>query len=307
MLDRKTIRVARPVAATAVALAALLATTGPAAARSPAGHDGTAASAWTADTPAAAAAAQITRDEVIVRARSWLRPSVPYSQTARHSNEYGSYRTDCSGYVSMAWDLPEPGPNTVGLLNFTNPITKGELKTGDVLLDAQGDSNTRHVVLFDKWADGGQNSYWGYEQAGDTGTVYRKIPYPYFSTPSQFHPHRYRNIIDGPSSGSSLSGDSRSELVTVLDNGDVKAWRNGGGFAAMPWDADVVVGQGFARGNAHFADLDGDGRSELITVQDNGDVKAWHNGRGFAAMPWDGDVVIGQGFARGNVHFADLD
>ncbi|MEU9337043.1 VCBS repeat-containing protein, partial [Streptomyces sp. NPDC048290] len=102
-------------------------------------------------------------------------------------------------------------------------------------------------------------------------------------------------------------GDGRSELITVQDNGDVKAWHNGRGFAAMPWDGDVVIGQGFAKGNVHFADLDGDGRSELITVQDNGDVKAWHNGRGFAAMPWDGDVVIGQGFARGNVHFADLD
>lgn len=43
------------------------------------------------------------RDEnsvnVITNAKTWLNPPVPYSQTAYHNG----YRTDCSGYVSMAW------------------------------------------------------------------------------------------------------------------------------------------------------------------------------------------------------------
>ncbi|MDX3234045.1 peptidase M23, partial [Streptomyces sp. ME19-01-6] len=33
--------------------------------------------------------------------------------------------------------------------------------------------------------------------------------------------------------GSSVSGDGKADIVTVLDNGDVKAWRNGAGFAQM--------------------------------------------------------------------------
>jgi len=36
---------------------------------------------------------------VIANAKTWLNPPVPYSQTAYHNG----YRTDCSGYVSMAW------------------------------------------------------------------------------------------------------------------------------------------------------------------------------------------------------------
>jgi hypothetical protein len=43
------------------------------------------------------------RDEnsvnVIANAKTWLNPAVPYSQSAYHNG----YRTDCSGYVSMAW------------------------------------------------------------------------------------------------------------------------------------------------------------------------------------------------------------
>ncbi|MES4903824.1 hypothetical protein ABVB71_16580, partial [Streptomyces sp. NPDC000395] len=89
-----------------------------------------------------------------------------------------------------------------------------------------------------------------------------------------------------------------------LDNGDVKAWHNGRGFTEMPWDKDLIIGQGFSKDNVHFADLDGDGKSELVTVLDNGDVKAWHNGRGFSPMPWDKDLIIGQGFTNDNVHFA---
>ena len=41
----------------------------------------------------------ITRGEILARAESWLHPPVPYSQTAFRDG----YRTDCSGYVSMAW------------------------------------------------------------------------------------------------------------------------------------------------------------------------------------------------------------
>ena len=36
---------------------------------------------------------------VIANAKTWLNPAVPYSQSAYHNG----YRTDCSGYVSMAW------------------------------------------------------------------------------------------------------------------------------------------------------------------------------------------------------------
>jgi hypothetical protein len=72
----------------------------------------------------------------------------------------------------------------------------------------------------------------------------------------------------------------------------------------MPWDGEAIIGLGFTPDNLHFADLDGDGRSDIVAVMPNGDVKAWHNGHGFAHMPWDGEAIIGLGFTPNNLHFA---
>lgn len=38
--------------------------------------------------------------------------------------------------------------------------------------------------------------------------------------------------------------------------------------------------------NVHFGDLDNDGRAELMTVADNGNVRAWKNVGGFAEFPF---------------------
>jgi hypothetical protein len=144
----------------------------------------------------------ITRGRILDRARSWLRPSVPYSQHHFHSNEYGTYRTDCSGYVSMAWALPgipanrHGGLDTIGLAEVSAPIDGHELLAGDVLLCTEGTNLTRHVTVFRHWGDEHRNSYWGFEQAGGTGTVHRLIHYPYERRAELFRAVRYLGVVD---------------------------------------------------------------------------------------------------------------
>jgi hypothetical protein len=139
---------------------------------------------------------------VIERARSWLTPSVSYSQIAFHDNEYGRYRTDCSGYVSMAWALPGKPPNlhggldTVGLATVSFTTSKDELLPGDVLLRANGTNLTRHAAIFSAWIDPEHKAYWGFEQAGGIGTTYRVITYPYEHGASHYHNHRYIHVND---------------------------------------------------------------------------------------------------------------
>ena len=141
------------------------------------------------------AAATITRAQVIARANTWhpgTKQRVPYSQHKVH----GGYRTDCSGYVSMALALSKPGPNTVMLASktYSRRISMSGLQKGDLVIDASGNSNTRHVVIFEKWVNSRtKKSYWAYEQRGGYGTDHRVRTYG-LSSGSQYHAYRPNKI-----------------------------------------------------------------------------------------------------------------
>lgn len=144
----------------------------------------------------------ISRAEILERAGSWLRRPVAYSQNKFHANEYGIYRADCSGYVSMTWGLPgkptdrHGGLDTAGLAGVSVEVSSGELAAGDVLIRAEGTNLTRHVVLFAGWADEAGEKYWGYEQAGGTRTALRLVSYPYETSPELYVPRRYLHVVD---------------------------------------------------------------------------------------------------------------
>lgn len=118
------------------------------------------------------------------RAQTWADAKVPYSQQAYKDG----YRTDCSGYVSMAWKL-ESNYNTNTLLGITTSISKDNLAAGDILL-RQG----THVTIFSSWVDSTKTEYMGYEESSTKGAVYRKIPYPYFDNEDKYLPRKYNSI-----------------------------------------------------------------------------------------------------------------
>jgi hypothetical protein len=143
---------------------------------------------------AVSATSTITRAQVLARARTWhphTAQRVPYSQSRTH----GGYRTDCSGYASMALALGKPGPNTVGLASstYSTRISMSSLQPGDLIIDATGNSNTRHVVIFVKWANSAHSSYYEYEQRGSYGTDYRTRTYG-LSSGSEYHAYRPKKI-----------------------------------------------------------------------------------------------------------------
>lgn len=164
-MNRK-MRIAIPVAAGAAVLASLapMATAGDA----PADKGAKVSAAKAAD----AGTKAISRDTVIKRAKTWLTAvdghQVPYSQ----SKTFQGYRTDCSGYVSMALQYGKPGTNTVGLASsdFTTKIKTSQLTKGDLIIDANGSNTTRHVVIFESWANSAHSKYNAYEQRGSYGT-----------------------------------------------------------------------------------------------------------------------------------------
>lgn len=146
----------------------------------------------------------VKRAEIIERAAKWVEENVAYSQILH----YDGYRTDCSGFVSMAWQLTsstgtEFSAYTGNLAQFATKITKDELKAGDILLNENATIyDNRHVVIFHKWANTERTKYWVYEENGSPDyhkAIYHLIDYPY--TPGYesnlYQPYRY-NALENP-------------------------------------------------------------------------------------------------------------
>ncbi|WP_154697725.1 C40 family peptidase [Lentzea guizhouensis] len=145
-----------------------------------------------------AQAVQISRQDLIARAKTWLTANnggpVPYSQELFWGTE--KYRQDCSGYVSMAARIGAPGERTVELHDYfsTKLNSMNDLRWGDIVVDPVGTRTTRHVVIFDKWADPYKTAYWAYEQRNTYGTSHRVLKYGL--TPGDgYVPRKLNNVI----------------------------------------------------------------------------------------------------------------
>ncbi|KAJ9412802.1 hypothetical protein QL093DRAFT_2090362 [Fusarium oxysporum] len=75
---------------------------------------------------------KISRREIISRAQYWVSRHVPYSMSATYPDPEGTrYRTDCSGFVTMALHATAPGYNTVRLPEIAKEISWKDLQPGD--------------------------------------------------------------------------------------------------------------------------------------------------------------------------------
>lgn len=110
----------------------------------------------------------ISRSEVLQRAQTWVAAKVPYNQSKSYTNVLGTYRTDCSGFVSMAWHLGS-SLTTATLPRVSTKIPATELQPGDVLL--RRDSAQHHVVLFVGWSptDAGRHRYFDLQEESKPG------------------------------------------------------------------------------------------------------------------------------------------
>ncbi|MFD9038517.1 peptidoglycan-binding protein [Streptomyces bottropensis] len=149
-----------------------------------------------------------TRAEIIRRAKSWIQAEVPYSM-----REYWSdgYRQDCSGFVSMAWNLP--GNEWTGSLDkFAQRISKDRLEPGDMLLfhNPKDPRKGSHVVIFGGWTDDAETHYIAYESARPYAR--RQVtPYGYWDNAARYVPYRYKGLItddgaDRPDDGTDDAG-----------------------------------------------------------------------------------------------------
>ncbi|MEU9373151.1 peptidoglycan-binding protein [Streptomyces sp. NPDC048255] len=137
---------------------------------------------------------RIDRATIVNRAKLWLDAQVPYSMSDYWTD---GYRQDCSGYVSMVWNL---GTNewTGSLDRFATKITKEELLPGDMLLfhNPANPTNGSHVVIFGGWVDETHTHYVAYEQTRPT-TRKLATPYGYWSNAAKYVPYRFNGVTGG--------------------------------------------------------------------------------------------------------------
>jgi hypothetical protein len=125
------------------------------------------------------AAAPDDAGTMLDRAFDWVHRGVDYCQCV--TGEGGPYRTDCSGFVSMVWELPAPGHTTYSFAggpwdaDVSHVISYDELLTGDAM-NFPGDPNagTGHVVLFAGWRNDDHTRYCSIEES-HSGTPARVL------------------------------------------------------------------------------------------------------------------------------------
>jgi|GEM_PF-2689482 len=165
--------------------------------------------ALTLGTPTSASA--ISRDQVLARGQVRVDAPVPYSQ----SRYYAGYRTDCSGYVSMAWST-KTSWSTRSFHLVSHRITTSQLKPGDALL-----KKGYHIRMFYGWVDAKHTQYVAYETSNGSyaGTrihsIAEDLAYGYVPT-------RYNRITDSP------------KPLSVLQNGSFDVWSRSWSGAEQP-------------------------------------------------------------------------
>lgn len=141
-----------------------------------------------------------TRSEIIARAKTWVAAKVPYDMEKFWSD---GYRQDCSGYVSMAWDL---GGNewTGSLSSYGTRIARSQLEPGDILLfhNPADPNKGSHVTIFGGWTNSAHTQYMAYEQT-PPATRKKVTPLAYWSNSGKYVAYRYKGLAGGSRGGSS--------------------------------------------------------------------------------------------------------
>ncbi|WP_327286684.1 hypothetical protein [Streptomyces sp. NBC_01205] len=229
--------------------------------------------------PASSVNGKITRSEILQRAQYWVDQRVPYQQGPGANDSGGRYyeRSDCSGYVSMAWHLGS-ALTTQSLRDVSYELGSfDDLKPGDILNRYDGGRYNIHVVLFAGWTDGTRTTAKVYTES-DWGEV-AKIAYMSRSALNNgdYRPWRYDNVIDDAVSAPAKPSLGIRGSVIAADGNQVTFTRDagsghlqvtylppGGGWQTS--DLSVLAGTAVSAGGAPAAFVQANGTLGVVTA-----------------------------------------
>ncbi|MEU9234559.1 FG-GAP-like repeat-containing protein [Streptomyces subrutilus] len=222
---------------------------------------------------------KITRSMVISRAKSWVGIGLDYNWGGKH----GGYRTDCSGFVSMAWDLDSSlTTDSFEPRGVVQSIGKSDLKAGDALLDNDSGAGG-HIVIFEKWANSDHTKYWGFDFT-PSGVHHRVYDYPYYPGYGPYYPVRNKNVVDDvttpppPPAGMTdlvavnINGDAVDDVVGVeASTGKLWLYKGSSTGTIATGSQRVEIGSGGWNGMSNLAggDFTGDGKDDIIAAEES--------------------------------------
>jgi hypothetical protein len=124
--------------------------------------------------------------------------------------------------------------------------------------------------------------------SGDIGEICQAVQRSAYPAAYSAEVHDAQLLVNALASygrGSSVSGDGRAELMVRKPDGQVWSWYNDKGWAGDTYQNNTRVAWTSPDETPLFADLDGDGRAELMVRKPDGQVWSWHNDKG-----WTGDT-----------------
>ncbi|MET9631876.1 hypothetical protein ABZX92_30875 [Lentzea sp. NPDC006480] len=244
---------------------------------------------------------QVTRSEVLARSLTWLVEKPAYNQGACHDNQYGNYRTDCSGFVSMSWGL-NYSHTTYDINTVSKPIAWTDLRPGDALNDWDS-----HIALFMRWADANKTMPVVREHAGGGPPIERTWS---AGEASSYVPIRYNNIIEdsGEPAPAGDYGIAASSSIRYMEQQHTFQ-RGQDGYLNHFWytpgvpvnDYETLWGAKIVGEPAAY--VYNNQQHVFARGEDNSLKHWWYNpGSGWSSETWTGGSVAGTptGFAHGN-------
>ncbi|KAK1755378.1 hypothetical protein QBC47DRAFT_300196, partial [Echria macrotheca] len=126
-------------------------------------------------------------------------------------------------------------------------------------------------------------------------------------------PKRGKGIFDLGVRFADLDGNGMADMICLEKNGHASGWLNTNGGKTLTWHQQFKFSEGKDRANLRFADVNGDGRADLLWIDKfNGDTTVWYN-RGpipasGSSFTWDPKGKLFQGAMQGScTMYPDLD
>ena len=148
--------------------------------------------------------------------------------------------------------------------------------------------SARSVALGDINADGhpdivaateGDNAVSVFYNSGAAiPTFTRSVVYPFLSGA------RAAEIAD-------LDGDGDLDIASCARAGDQISWHENLGGSPAAWATHVITTSADGAETIAIADIDRDGRPDLVTGWENADTVAWHRNLGGAPLEWDTQII----------------